>query len=268
MASFSILADVAQTLAGNMAQVKPLIGIGQAAHDFDPKPSDLADLSDYSLIIQVGFGLEEWLDRLPQSTGFKGSIIQVSRGIEPIGDTAATRDPHTWQSFANLSHFAHVIVGTYQRLWPFFHDVFARNLLTYQANIERARLKASMLLAPITRKPHLILVPHNSFAYLAREFGLTIMGISTLHHGSQPSALELAHLIQKVKASPMAACFVETDADARIMAQIVQESGARFGGRLYSDTLSSPSGPASTALRLLSSNVETLARALKDPDQK
>ncbi len=268
LTSFSILADVAQTLAGPLAQVKPLIGIGQELHHFDPKPSDLEDLSHYSLIIQAGFGLEGWLDRLPQSTGFKGPTIQVSPGIDPIGAAGAQRDPHTWQSFENLNHYAVVIATTYQRLWPHLQNEFAERLLTYQADVERARLKASALLAPITQSPHLILVPHNSYAYLAREFGLTIIGISTLHHGSQPSAQELARLIQKVKANPLAACFVDAHADERIMAQIARESGAKLGGRLYSDSLSPPSGPASTALRLISSNVETLARALKAPDQK
>ena len=268
LASFSILADVAQTLAGPYAQVKSLIGIGQELHHFDPKPSDLEDLSNYGLIIQAGFGLEGWLDRLPQSTGFKGPTIQVSPGIDPIGEAGGMRDPHTWQSFESLNHYALVIATTYQRLWPQLQDVFTQRLLVYQADIERARIKASALLAPITQTPHLILVPHNSFAYLAREFGLTIMGIATLHRGTQPSARELARLIQKVKASPMAACFVDTHADTRIMAQIARESGARLGGRLYSDTLSPPPGPASTALRLLSSNVETLASALKGPDQK
>jgi zinc/manganese transport system substrate-binding protein len=268
LASFSILADVAQSLAGPYVEVKSLIGIGQGLHHFDPKPSDLEDLTDYSLIIQAGFGLEGWLDRLPQSTGFKGPTIQVSPGIDPIGEAGGMRDPHTWQSFENLKHYAIVIATTYQRLWPQLHDAFAQRLLAYQAEIERARLSASAILAPITHAQHLILVPHNSYAYLAREFGLTIMGITTLHHGTQPSARELAGIIQKVKASPMAACFADTHGDARIMAQIARESGARLGGRLYSDTLSAPSGPASTALRLLSSNVETLARALKAPDQK
>ena len=268
LASFSILADVAQTLAGPYVEVKSLIGVGQELHHFDPKPSDLEDLSNYSLIIQAGFGLEGWLDRLPQSTGFKGPTIQVSPGIDPIGEAVGMRDPHTWHSFENLNHYALVITTTYQRLWPHLQDEFAERLLAYQADIERARLKASTLLVPITQIPHLILVPHNSYAYLAREFGLTIMGITTLHHGTQTSAGELARLIQKVKASPMAACFVDTHADARIMAQIARESGARLGGRLYSDTLSPPSGPASTALRLLSANVEALARALKAPDQK
>jgi zinc/manganese transport system substrate-binding protein len=97
---------------------------------------------------------------------------------------------------------------------------------------------------------------------LGREFGLEFRGVSSLSTGAQPSAKALADLLDEINGADSAACFIETEADQRLMSQIAAESGAKLGGRLYTDSLSKPDGPAGTSIKMLAYNVETIAKAL------
>ena len=258
----SILADVARQIGVPDLEISSLVGPDQAAHHRDPTPVDLARFGEVSLLLHVGFNLEGWIDRLPESTGYRGPIVQASDGIEPILIEGRIPDPHTWQSFGGLSSYARTIAKAYKELWPGLATNFETRLRAYLTELKTAQDEATVSLAPMRQGRRLIIVPHNSFRYLGREFGLEFRGISSLSTGAQPSAKALADLIDETKSADAAACFIETEADQRLMDQITAESGAKLGGKLYTDSLSKPDGPAGTSVRMLAYNVATIARAL------
>lgn len=262
LATMSILADVAERIGAPDLEIVSLIGPDQTAHHRDPTPRELTGFGDVSLLLHVGFKLEGWIDRLPESTGYRGPIIQASEGIAPILIEGTIPDPHTWQSFAGLRSYAETIAKVYIKLWPNLATRFSARLKAYFAELEAAKQVATTLLAPVRQGRRLIIVPHNSFRYLGREFGLEFRGISSLSTGAQPSAKALADLLDEIKGADAAACFIETEADQRLMAQITAESGAKLGGKLYTDSLSKPDGPAGTSIKMLAHNVATIAKAL------
>lgn len=262
LATTSILADVARRIGAPELEVSSLIGPDQSAHHRDPTPSALAGFGDISLLLHVGFKLEGWIDRLPESTGYLGPIIQASENIEPILIEGRIPDPHTWQSFAGLHSYARTIAKAYIKIWPTFAPQFETRLAAYLAELQTAQHEAVALLAPVRQGHRLIIVPHNSFRYLGREFGLAFRGIASLSTGAQPSAKTLAALLDEIRGADAAACFVETAADQRLMGQISAESGAKLGGKLYTDSLSKPEGPAGTSIKMLAYNVATIAKAL------
>jgi len=262
LTTMSILADVAQQIGAPDLEIASLLGPDQTAHHRDPTPSELTGFGDISLLLHVGFKLEGWIDRLPESTGYRGPIIQASDGIEPILIEGRIPDPHTWQSFAGLRSYAETIAKAYIKIWPNFAPDFEMRLKAYLGELETAQKAAVALLAPVRQGRCLIIVPHNSFRYLGREFGLEFRGVSSLSTGAQPSAKALADLLDEINGADSAACFIETEADQRLMNQIAAESGAKLGGRLYTDSLSKPDGPAGTSIKMLAYNVETIAKAL------
>jgi len=262
LATMSILADVARQIGAPDLEISSLLGPDQAAHHRDPTPIELAGFGDVSLLLHVGFNLEGWIDRLPESTGYRGPIVQASDGIEPILIEGRIPDPHTWQSFAGLSSYAKTIANAYTKLWPGLATNFETRLNAYLAELKTGQDDAAALVAPVRQGRRLIIVPHNSFRYLGREFGLEFRGISSLSTGAQPSAKALADLLDEIKRADAAACFIETEADQRLMGQIAAESGAKLGGKLYTDSLSQPVGPAGTSVRMLTYNVATMAKAL------
>jgi len=262
LATMSILADVARQIGAPDLEISSLIGPDQSAHHRDPTPSELTGFGDISLLLHVGFKLEGWIDRLPESTGYRGPIIQASEGITPILIKGRIPDSHTWQSFDGLRSYAQTIAKAYIGLWPNLATSFEARLKTYLAELQTARDEAVALLAPLRQGRRLIIVPHNSFRYLGRELGLEFRGISSLSTGAQPSAKALADLLDEITSADAAACFIETEADQRLIGQIAAESGAKLGGKLYTDSLSKPDGPAGTSVRMLAYNVTTIAKAL------
>lgn len=262
LATMSILADVARRIGAPDLEISSLIGPNQPAHHRDPTPSELTSFGDVSLLLHVGFRLEGWIDRLPESTGYPGPIIQASENIEPILIEGRIPDPHTWQSFSGLRSYAQTIARAYIKIWPNLAAKFEMRLAAYLGELQTAQHEAVALLAPVRQGRHLIIVPHNSFRYLGREFGLAFRGISSLSTGAQPSAKTLADLLDEIQGADAAACFVETAADQRLMGQISAESGAKLGGKLYTDSLSKPEGPAGTSIKMLAYNVATIAKAL------
>jgi zinc/manganese transport system substrate-binding protein len=79
---------------------------------------------------------------------------------------------------------------------------------------------------------------------------------------AEGSARDLAHIIKQIRGEHIPAVFLENVTDPRLMQQIARESGARVGGTLYSDALTSPDGPAPTYIDLMRHNVRQLVTTL------
>ena len=84
VATFSILADLTQRVAGDHAQVLTLVGPNGDAHVFEPGPKESAELAQADLLIANGLGFEPWLHRLEDASGFKGKVVVASDGVAPI----------------------------------------------------------------------------------------------------------------------------------------------------------------------------------------
>ena len=263
IASMSVLADVAQAIGGDDLGVRSIIGPDQSAHHHDPSPKDLVGFERASLVIHVGFKLEGWVARLPESTGYRGPIVQASESIAPILVQGTIPDPHTWQSFDGLLRYARTISKSYGEIWPHQAEAFRGRFVDFVQQLAAAREAASSALATLSSQKTLLVVPHNSFRYLGRELSLEFLAVSDLAGGTQPSAQTLAGLIDQIRQADAAACFIEGPGDERLMGEIARESGARLGGRLYADALSGPDGPAATSIAMLTHNVTTIADALR-----
>jgi zinc/manganese transport system substrate-binding protein len=260
--TFSILGDIVATIGGARVSVRSLIGPDQDSHRYDPRPTDARAIALADLVVRNGMGFEGWLDRLITASGFRASLVTASDGITPIFVRDTIPDPHVWQSFTNVKIYARNIELGLARLAPASARDFAANRARFHTQVDQAFARAKALMAPIPADKRLVVVPHNSFRYLGQELGLQFRGLRSLSTGGQPSAAGLAGLINEIKTSGAAAAFVENIGDERLIGQIAQQSGARVGGKLYSDALSPPGGPASTTLAMLDYNVRAIATTL------
>ena len=104
----------------------------------------------------------------------------------------------------------------------------------------------------------------DALQYFGRDYGLTFLAPQGLSTESEASAKEVAGLIKQIRKEGIKAVFVENIADSRLIEQIANETGAKIGGKLYSDALSGSDGPASTYLKMLRHNSATIVSALGD----
>lgn len=262
MASFSILADMVREVAPAAFDVDALVGAGDDAHAFQPTPSDGRRLARADLVVVNGLGFEGWIDRLVRASGYRGTVVVASRGVQPRQGGHHGADPHAWQDLAHAQRYGRNLADALSVRWPdHAADVQARaaDYLRRMAALD-ARVREDLDAVPRARRR--VITAHDAFGYFGAAYGVDFLAPRGWTTSSEPSAAAVGRLIRQVREQRVSALFLENISDPRLMERIAKETGARIGGTLFSDALSGPDGPASTYLKLFEHNARTLTRAL------
>jgi zinc/manganese transport system substrate-binding protein len=298
VASFSILGDMVKEVGGDRVEVITLVGPNGDAHVYQPTPADAKTLARADLLFLNGLGFEGWMERLEDSSGFKGKVVTASEGVKSIDiaeeheqegeaahgheDEHADRkaheeheehaeheghhhgdlDPHAWQDLANGRIYVANIRDGLIAADPEGRATYEANAAKYLNEIATmdAHVKESLGRLPEARRK--IITSHDAFAYFGKAYGLTIIAPEGVSTESEASAKDVAKIIRQIKAERIPAAFLENVTDRRLLDQIASETGAKIGGTLYSDALSEAGGPASTYLDMFRHNAEVLTAAL------
>ncbi|MFT3778396.1 MAG: metal ABC transporter substrate-binding protein [Ottowia sp.] len=274
VASFSILADMVRQIGGDAVEVASLVGPDGDAHVFEPTPQHARALQQARVLVVNGLGFEGWMPRLKKSAGFKGLEVVASRGVKPRHFAHAAHehgrhrhhgdehDPHAWQNVKNAVVYAGNIADGLAQADPARAAHYRARGADYAARLSAldARIRQTLAALPAGRRS--VVTTHDAFGYYADAYGLRFVPARGLSTESEPSARELAALIEQVRRERIPAIFVENIADPRLLEQLARETGAVIGGQLYSDALSPPGGPAATYAEMMEANTAALAQAL------
>lgn len=260
VATFSILADLAQRIGGDHVRVLTLVGPNSDAHVFEPGPRESAELAEAGVLVANGLGFEPWLARLEDASGFKGATIIASTGVQPrtfTGEPGAT-DPHAFQDASNAEIYAANIAKGLSEADP-------AHAADYQANADKLIADLAMLdkevkaqFAAVPQERRRILTSHDAFAYFGKAYGIEFVAVQGLSTEAEPTAEDLAKIVRQARAGHLSAVFLENMADPRLAETVAQESGVRMGGELYADALSEPNGPAPDYMSLVRFNTRQL----------
>jgi zinc/manganese transport system substrate-binding protein len=262
VASFSILADMAQELAPAGAQVTALVGPDSDAHVYEPSPADGRRLAQADLVLINGLGFEGWIERMVKVSGYRGPVAAASQGIQPRSGGHHDTDPHAWQDLALARRYAHNISAALTQRWPQQRDEMARRNADYVARLDRLDAQVREWLGAVPRARRRVITSHDAFGYFGAAYGVDFLAPQGWNTHSEPSAAAVARLIRQIKEEGVRAIFIENISDPRLVERIAREGGVRVGGTLYSDALSKPGGPADTYLNLFQHNASVLVRAL------
>jgi zinc/manganese transport system substrate-binding protein len=261
VASFSILGDLAKNVGGDKVDVTTLVGPNGDVHVYTPAPSDAKKNADARLLVMNGLGLEGWLPRLVQSAGSKATIVTASNGIAPL-QLGSDADPHAWQSVANVRLYVANIRDALIAADPADAAVFRANAERYLGELNALDAEVRAAIAKIPPERRKVITTHNAFGYFAAAYGVTFVAPVGVSTESEPSARDIATLIQQIKAEKIPAVFLENLGDDRLIRRIAAETGAKAGGTLYSDSLTDEKGPAPTYIALVRHNIKALTSAL------
>lgn len=271
VATFSILADFIGEVGGERVQVTSLVGPDRDAHNFEPSPADAARIAGARLVVANGLGFEGWIGRLLKASGSKAEIVTASRGVKTIAPPAdhhhhggAKIDPHAFQNVVNARLYVANIRDALSLADPDGKAVYERNAARYAAELDRLEAEVRAEIARIPAARRRVITSHDAFGYFAAAYGFTFIAPRGVSTESEISARDIARIVRQIKAEKIPAVFLENVADERLMDRIAKESGARIGGKLYSDALSGPDGSASSYVRMMRHNARTLAAALID----
>ncbi|MFM8745044.1 MAG: metal ABC transporter solute-binding protein, Zn/Mn family [Aestuariivirga sp.] len=292
VSSFSILTDLVERVGGEHVDVVTIVGHDSDAHVYEPKPDDVKAVAAAQLVVVNGLGFEGWLDRLVDSSGYKGPLVTASNGVN-VEKTEAGQDhghvhshgrghdhdhdhghghdhshshgdydPHAWQNAANaeiyVSNIASALCAVAEAKCP----VFTANAKAYRKELAalHAEIKSAMARIPEARRT--VITSHDAFGYFSAAYGVTFLAPEGVSTESEASAKDVARLIRQIREDKASAIFVENITDPRLIEQISRETGLKGGGALYSDALSGPDGPASSYIKMMQNNARLLAEAM------
>jgi zinc/manganese transport system substrate-binding protein len=273
VASFSILADMAREIGGERVEVTSLVGPNADAHVYAPTPADAKAVSEAKLILVNGLKFEGWIDRLLRSSGTKAARVAATKGVNAIKvagghshghghSHAGEADPHAWQDVANAKIYAANIRDGLIAADPAGKAVYEANAARYIAALDALDAEIRAGFANIPQAERKIITGHDAFAYFSRAYGVRFISPKGVSTEAEASAKDVAQVIRQAKAEKVSAIFLENIANPALSEQIARETGAKMGGRLYSDALSEPSGIAGSYIAMMRHNAKTIAAAL------
>lgn len=274
VATFSILADLVAQVGGDRVAVTSLVGPDADAHGYSPAPGDARRVAEANLVVVNGLGFEGWLERLIKASGTKAPVVVASKGVKTIagshdhddhghdhseGDHA---DPHAWQNVANVKLYVANIRDGLSAADPAHAGLYAANAAAYSAKLDALDAEIRAELAKIPEERRRIITTHDSFGYFSAAYGMRFLAPQGVSTDSEAGPKDVARIIRQIRRDKVPAVFVESIADPRLMQQIARESGAKVGGRIYSDALSAPGGPAPGYLEMMRANLTAFREAL------
>jgi len=268
VATFSILADLVKQVGGDRVEVASLVGPNGDAHVFSPSPADAKTLAAAKVVVVNGLGLEGWLERLVKASGTKAATIVASTGIvsrkmeDEDHPGKEVTDPHAWQSIANAKIYVANIRDGLSKSDPAGKSVYEANAKAYLAKLDalERQVKAAIARIPVDRRK--IITSHDAFGYFGAAYGMAFISPEGVSTDTEASAKDVARIITQIKKEHIPAVFMENISDPRLMRQIARESGARIGGKLYSDALSEPNGRGGTYIDMMRNNIREFTKAL------
>jgi manganese/iron transport system substrate-binding protein len=264
LTTFTIIEDIAQNVAGDAAVVESITKPGAEIHDYEPTPQDLVKAQDADLVLWNGLGLERWFEKFLQQVRDVPAVV-ISDGVEPMsigeGPYNGKANPHAWMSPANAIKYVENIRAALAKLDP-------PNAATYTANATAYTEKLRAVDAPVRQKLETIpalqrwLVScEGAFSYLARDYGMKELYLWPVNADQEGTPQQVQKVVDTVRASQIPVVFSESTISDKAMQQVAKETGAKFGGVLYVDSLTEATGPAPTYLKLLETNADTIVKA-------
>ncbi len=266
LATFTVLQDITQNVAGDHAEVISLIKQGAEIHGYEPTPGDIQRAKEADLIVENGLGLEIWLNKFTADIDVPTATL--SQGIEPINIASdaykGKPNPHAWMSPAHAETYAYNAAHALSRIDPNNSAAYQRNARDYATRIRAAGEHAVQQLQQRTTPITHLVTCEGAFSYLAHDLGMHEHYLWPVNAERQSTPKQVAAAITAVRDNNIEAVFCESTVSPSSMYVVADESGATFGGTLYVDSLSSTDGPVPTFLSLMKHNLATITQAGKN----
>ncbi len=268
--TFSVLADMAQNVAGDAANVTSLIKRGAEIHNYEPTPKDIVRARRADLILWNGFNLEVWFAQFFQNLDGV-PVVELTEGITPIdiynGPYSGKPNPHAWMS----QHAAFIYIDNIRDALIQYDAV---NADTYRINATRYKRQITTTLAPIRREfetlaegSRWLVTSEGAFSYLARDFNLRELFLWPINADQQGTPKQVRVVIDTMREHNIGVIFSESTISPEPAKQIAREVGAVYGGVLYVDSLSVKDGPVPTYVDLLRVTLQTILMGIKEIKQ-
>ena len=265
LTTFTVLADIAQNVAGDKLNVESITRIGAEIHGYEPTPSDIVKAQDADLILYNGMNLERWFEQFLGNAEDVPSVV-LTEGIEPIpiveGPYEDKPNPHAWMSPRNALVYVENIRQAFVELDPENADTYNANAEAYSQKLKAIDEELQADLEQVPENQRYLVSCEGAFSYLTRDYDMEEIYMWPINAEQQFTPKQVQGVIEEVKANNVATIFCESTVNDEGQKQVAKTTGARFGGNLYVDSLSTEEGPVPTFIDLLEYDARTITNGL------
>lgn len=266
LTTFTVLADMTRQVAGNRVAVASITKPGAEIHGYEPTPSDLKRAAGADLVLYNGLNLERWFEQFIDRSGAKSAILTDGIDTIPIAgasEYAGKPNPHAWMSPKNAKVYVENIRKALTKLDPEGEAEYTANAQRYSAEIDKLQQYVDDELSELPGDQRALVSCEGAFSYLTRDFDMGEAFLWPVNAEQEGTPRQIARTVQFVRDRKVPAVFCESTVSNEAQRQVARESGAKFGGVLFVDSLSKAGGPVPTYLELLRRDAETIVKGLK-----
>ena len=241
--SFYTMQDFAEKICGDKVTVTNLVPPGTEPHDWEPQPNDIVGLENANVFIYNGAGMEHWVDSVLDSLqNDKLVAVEASSGISllegasehedeesPAGESAeeeeSSTDPHVWLSPLNAKKEMENIKNAFVQADPANQETYEANYSKYAAQADELDSQFRKMTGELKNKD--LIVAHQAFGYLCKEYGLNQVAIEGLSADSEPDAARMAEIIEFAKEHKITTIFFEELVNPKVAQTIAKATGAK-----------------------------------------
>ncbi|OOF41102.1 metal ABC transporter substrate-binding protein [Rodentibacter genomosp. 2] len=264
--TFTVIQDIAQNVAGDAATVESITKPGAEIHEYEPTPKDIVKAQSADLILWNGLNLERWFERFFQNIKDKPAVV-VTEGITPLsiyeGPYKDAPNPHAWMSPSNALIYIENIKNALIKHDPQNAAVYEKNAADYTQKIKQLDEPLRAKLAQIPESKRWLVTSEGAFSYLAKDYNLKEGYLWPINAEQQGTPQQVRKVIDLVRKNNIPVVFSESTISPKPAQQVAKESGAKYGGVLYVDSLSTKEGPVPTYIDLLNTTVSTIVKGFE-----
>jgi len=264
--TFTVLADMAQNVSGDAAEVVSITKPGAEIHGYEPTPQDIVRASDADLILWNGMNLELWFEQFLSNLGEIPSAT-LTDGIDPIpiasGSYEGKPNPHAWMGLDNALIYIDNIVEALAENDPENAAVYVKNAGEYKDKLRATIEPLRQAVAEIPEDRRWLVTCEGAFSYLARDFAMRELYLWPMNADQVGTPQQVRSVIDGVRENNIPVVFCESTVNTAPAEQVARETGAKYGGVLYVDSLSEADGKVPTYLDLLKVTSGTVVEGLK-----
>ncbi|WP_343314491.1 metal ABC transporter substrate-binding protein [Brucella sp. BE17] len=263
--TFTVIADIARNVAGDAATVESITKPDAEIHNYQPTPGDIKRAQGAQLILWNGLNLELWFEKFFHNLKDVPSAT-VSDGVEPMGITegpyTGKPNPHAWMSPTAALIYTDNIRDAFVKYDPANAESYKANAESYKEKIKATVEPIKEKLASVPEDKRWLVSSEGAFSYLARDFGLKELYLWPINADQQGTPQQVRKVIDAVRKNDISVVFSESTISAAPAKQVARETGAKYGGVLYVDSLTDADGPVPTYIDLLRVTSDTIVKGL------
>jgi manganese/iron transport system substrate-binding protein len=264
VATTTVLADMVRQVGGGDVVVTSIVPKGGVVETFDPSPRDITTVSEADLVVMNGLGLDDWLTKVIRAANPDVPVVRLAEDLPGVGyvegEDGEGTNPHLWLDVANGERYATRIADALAAADPARAAQFRAGGEAYAKELATLDKEVRDEVATIPSANRKLVSFHEAFPYFARAYGLEIVGSVVGVPGQDPSAGEVAALVDAIKRSGAKAVFTEAGFNPDLARAIAQEAGVSVESNLYNDSLGDP--PVDTYEGLIRWDVQRIVEAL------